>query len=123
MPNCIITHLKTTNASKPRNRPDEHLTTSSSLFSKKTEMNRWGKNPAPAGRTGADAGAAGVGEVPVQKVNKIEFHNLISRPSINGGGGRPPRGAEDDINEKAERFIRERRLWFHRQKPGGLSSA
>ena len=111
MPNCIITHLKTTNASKPRNRPDEHLTTSSSLFSKKTEMNRWGKNP------------AGVGEVPVQKVNKIEFHNLISRPSINGGGGRPPRGAEDDINEKAERFIRERRLWFHRQKPGGPSSA
>jgi hypothetical protein len=79
-------------------------------------MNRWGKNPAPASRTGA--GAAGVGEVPVQKVNKIEFHNLISRPTFYGGG-RP----EDDINEKAERFIRERRLGFHRQKPSGPLSA
>jgi hypothetical protein len=24
--------------------------------------------------------------VPVQKVNKIEFHNLISRPTFYGGG-------------------------------------
>jgi hypothetical protein len=86
-------------------------------------MNRWGKNPAAPARTGAGAGAEGVGEVPVQKVNKIEFHNLISRPIFYGGGGRPPRGVEDDINEKAERFIRERRLWFHRQKPGGPSSS
>ncbi|PWZ45616.1 hypothetical protein Zm00014a_020143 [Zea mays] len=80
-------------------------------------MNRWGKskNPAPAARSGAGAGAAGVGEVPVQKVSKIEFHSLINRPAIYGG--RASRGAEDDINEKAERFIRETRLWFHRQKP------
>lgn len=82
-----------------------------------SEMNRWGKskNPAPAARSGAGAGAAGVGEVPVQKVSKIEFHSLINRPAIYGG--RASRGAEDDINEKAERFIRETRLWFHRQKP------
>ena len=87
-------------------------------------MNRWGKNPAPAaGRSAGGAGAgAGTAEVPVQKVNKIEFHNLISRPTFYAGG-RPPRGVEDDINEKAERFIREKRLWFHRQKPGGPSSA
>ncbi|CAL4910402.1 unnamed protein product [Urochloa decumbens] len=78
-------------------------------------MIRWGKNPTPF-TSGAGAGAAG--EVAVEKVPKIEvLHNLVSRPSIYGlkpaprGGG----GAEgDDINKKAEEFIKQRKQWFHR---------
>ncbi|RLN28295.1 hypothetical protein C2845_PM05G12050 [Panicum miliaceum] len=76
-------------------------------------MIRWGKNPAPA--TGA-AGAGAAGEVAVEKVPKIEVHNLVSRPSVYGLS-RAPRGggAEgDDINKKAEEFIKQRKLWFHR---------
>ncbi|RCV15449.1 hypothetical protein SETIT_3G057100v2 [Setaria italica] len=72
-------------------------------------MIRWGKNPAPA------AGAAG--EVAVEKVPKIEVHNVVSRPSVyglarapRGGGG----GEGDDINKMAEEFIKQRKMWFHR---------
>ncbi|CAL4895760.1 unnamed protein product [Urochloa decumbens] len=79
-------------------------------------MIRWGKSPAPV-TAGAGAGAAG--EVAVEKVPKIEFHNLVSRPSIYGLKPAPPRGggvgAEgDDINKKAEEFIKQRKQWFHR---------
>ncbi|PAN17213.1 hypothetical protein GQ55_3G108000 [Panicum hallii var. hallii] len=80
-------------------------------------MIRWGKNPAPPATGAAGAGAAG--EVAVEKVPKIEVHSLVSRPSVYGlsraprGGGSG--GAEgDDINKKAEEFIKQRKLWFHR---------
>ncbi|OEL31657.1 hypothetical protein BAE44_0007321 [Dichanthelium oligosanthes] len=79
-------------------------------------MFRWSKGPAPA----AGAGAGATGEVAVVKVPKIEGHNpvIISRPFVysfkpapRGGGG----GAEgDDINKKAEEFIKKRVQWFHR---------
>jgi hypothetical protein len=73
-------------------------------------MFRWGnKNPA------APAAGAG-GEVAVEKVPKIEVHNLVSRPSVYGLA-RAPRGggAEgDDINKKAEEFIKQRKMRFHR---------
>jgi len=86
------------------------------IGSKEEEMIRWGKNVAPPATTGAGAGEAG--EVAVEKVPKIEVHyNLVSRPPVYGlsraprGGG----GAEgDDINKKAEEFIKQRKLWFHR---------
>ena len=71
-------------------------------------MIRWGKNVAPPATTGAGAGAAG--EVAVEKVPKIEVHNLVSRPTANGLS----RAEGDDINKKAEEFIRQRKLWFHR---------
>lgn len=84
-------------------------------------MFRWGKstnNPAPAGE-----------EVAVQKVEKIEFHNLVHiKPPVRGGGGaignawkpqpqpwtvgagssgaaRKPDSPGDDINSRAGRFI------------------
>ncbi|KAF8725831.1 hypothetical protein HU200_000012 [Digitaria exilis] len=73
-------------------------------------MVRWGKNPAPA------AGAGG--EVAVQKVDKIEFHSLVSGPRMRGLTPAPaPRGvveAGEDINKKAEEFIKQRKQWFHR---------
>ncbi|KAF6993679.1 hypothetical protein CFC21_048391 [Triticum aestivum] len=83
-------------------------------------MFRWGKstkNPAPA------AGE----EVAVQKVEKIEFHNLVHiKPPVRAGGGaignawkpqprtasadssgaaRKPDSPGDDINSRAGRFI------------------
>lgn len=81
-------------------------------------MVRWGKNPAPL-TGGAGAGGA-AGEVAVQKVDKIEFHNLVSGPRLRGLTPAPapapaPRGLEgEDINKKAEEFIKQRKQWFHR---------
>ncbi|KAL6594568.1 hypothetical protein ACP70R_048306 [Stipagrostis hirtigluma subsp. patula] len=78
----------------------------------------WGKSPAPA------AGGAGAGgEVAVQKVERIEVHNLVCRPPVYGAPRPPRRGggaAEgDDIDRKAEEFIKQRKMWFHSQKPAG----
>ncbi|KQK07619.1 hypothetical protein BRADI_2g36612v3 [Brachypodium distachyon] len=77
-----------------------------------------GKNPAPA--------SGGSGEVAVQKVDRIEFHNIIKPPprfgggtvaanprnpaplppAVNGTAPRMPDGSpRDDINRKASRFI------------------
>ncbi|KAL6607858.1 hypothetical protein ACP70R_040921 [Stipagrostis hirtigluma subsp. patula] len=79
-------------------------------------MFRWGKSgksPAPAGSGG------GTGEVKVQKVDRIEVHNLVTRPPVYGAPRPPRRGggaAEgDDINRKAEEFIKQRKTWFHNQ--------
>nr|CAB3463875.1 unnamed protein product [Digitaria exilis] len=58
------------------------------------------------------------GEVAVQKVDKIEFHSLVSGPRMRGLTPAPaPRGvveAGEDINKKAEEFIKQRKQWFHR---------
>ncbi|CAN6326648.1 unnamed protein product [Urochloa humidicola] len=77
-------------------------------------MIRWGKKPAPV-TGGAGAGAAG--DVAVEKVPKIEVHhNLVSRPSMYGLKPAPRGGGAegDDINKKAEEFIKLRKQWFHR---------
>ncbi|KAL6594566.1 hypothetical protein ACP70R_048304 [Stipagrostis hirtigluma subsp. patula] len=78
-------------------------------------MFRWGKSgksPAPAGSGG------GTGEVKVQKVERIEVRNVVTRPAVYGVPRAPRRGvgAEgDDINRKAEEFIKQRKTWFHNQ--------
>ncbi|XP_062230718.1 uncharacterized protein LOC133928412 [Phragmites australis] len=80
-----------------------------------------GKSAAPAG---SDAGA--VGEVAVQKVKRIEFRSLLTRPTVysaphpRGGGG----GTEgEDIDKQAEKFImRQRKMWNHGQKSAGPAS-
>ena len=67
-------------------------------------MFRWSnKSPPPAAGAGTGAGrAAGGGEVAVQKVDKIEqvqFLNMVSRPSV-------------DVDREAEKFIRKQRsMW------------
>lgn len=65
-------------------------------------MFRWSKNT----KSPAPAGAAG--EVAVQKVDKIEFVNLVKPPPA------PADGSNDDINDKAGRFIQKTRWgWSH----------
>jgi hypothetical protein len=61
------------------------------------------KSPPPAAGAGTSAGrAASGGEVVVQKVDKIEqvqFLNMVSRPSF-------------DVDREAEKFIRKQRsMW------------
>ncbi|KAL6865326.1 hypothetical protein ACP4OV_016477 [Aristida adscensionis] len=82
-------------------------------------MFRWGKrSPAPASS----------GEVAVQKVDKIEVHNLqVMRPSVYGVSRITPRGGvgggggaeKIDFDKKAAEFIH-RKKWTHGQNPVDL---
>ncbi|KQK07620.1 hypothetical protein BRADI_2g36620v3 [Brachypodium distachyon] len=101
----------------------------------------WGKRrktPAPA--------TGGTGEVAVQKVDRIEFHNLIKPPPRFGGSGtitanprnpaplppavtgtaaRMPDGSpREDINRKASRFIEDtKKRWQLAHKSFRATSA
>ncbi|PAN17212.1 hypothetical protein PAHAL_3G113900 [Panicum hallii] len=100
----------------------------------KTETFRWSKG-GPALAAGAGAARAVLGEVAVQKVDRIDQVLIIQDPSasppVPGGGGvrtAPPGGGGaakgDDIDRKAEEFInRQRSMWALRSKPGGTSSS
>ncbi|GJN36092.1 hypothetical protein PR202_gb24928 [Eleusine coracana subsp. coracana] len=66
-------------------------------------MFRWSKSPA------APAASSG-GEVAVQKVDKIEVRNAVTRP----GTSRPLGGAEGDaFKRRVDEFIKQRKRGFH----------
>ncbi|KAL6594567.1 hypothetical protein ACP70R_048305 [Stipagrostis hirtigluma subsp. patula] len=73
-------------------------------------------------KSSKSASPASSGEVAVQKVERIEVHNLVMRPPFYGAPRPPLQGGEaegDDIDRKAAEFIKLRKMWFHSQKPAG----